>query len=144
MENTEPEQTQVPEVSLADITPVILPPPVITLNDILSSVEVIAQKEQEDKATLESIALIPHETLKSKLVTWATLGFPNVYEIHRLVIIPPTICSDGVSRNLSDYIEFCSQKPMQEHVASLQQRVQDMVITFANMGSHIAIVVSRS
>ena len=44
---------------------VVLPPPVISMNDILSSVEVVTQKEREDKANLESISTIPYETLKT-------------------------------------------------------------------------------
>jgi hypothetical protein len=124
-------------------TPVILPPPIITMNDILSSVEIVTQKEQADKVTLESIGNIGFEDLKSKLLVWGTLGFPNVYEIHKLIINPPGICSDGVTRDLTSYIQFCSGKSIHEHVASLQQRVQDMVISFANMGSYIAILVSK-
>ena len=132
-------------INLEDITAnqVILPPPPISLNDILSSIEVITQKEKDDKASLEALGLIPYDTLKTKLVSWATSGFQNAYEIEKLVIVPPTTCSDGVSRNLADYVQFCSGKTMQEHVATLQQRVQDMVITFANMGSYIAVVVSK-
>jgi hypothetical protein len=124
--------------------PVILPPPVITMNDILSSVEVVVQKEQNDKATLESIGTMSFEELKNKLLVWATLGFPNVYEIKKIVITPPTVCSDGVTRGLTEYIEFCSGKTMQDHVIALQQRVQDMTISFANMGTYIGIVVTKA
>ena len=127
-----------------DQNPVILPPPVITMNDILSSVEVVVQKEQNDKATLESIATMSFEELKNKLLVWATLGFPNVYEIKKIVITPPTVCSDGVTRGLTEYIEFCSGKTMQDHVIALQQRVQDMTISFANMGTYIGIVVTKA
>ena len=123
---------------------VILPPPVISMNDILSSVELVIQKETADKATLESIGTIGFDDLKNKLLTWGTLGFPNVYEIYRIVITPPTVCSDGVSRSLGDYIEFCSGKPIQDHVAVLQQRVQDMTISFTNMGTYIGIVVTKA
>ena len=130
-------------IGVLDISPVILPPPIITLNDILSSVEVVTQKEQYDKAALETLATIPYDTLKSKLLTWATSGFPNVYEIYKLTITPPATCSDGVTRDLTSYIQFCSGKTIQEHVASIQTRVQDMTITFANMGSYIAVVVSK-
>lgn len=139
-------QPVAPTISMDELNPVpvIIPPPPISLNDILSSIEVITQKEKDDKALLEGLATMPYDTLKTKLVSWATIGFPNVYEIQRLVITPPPTCSDGASRSLADYIEFCSGKTMQEHVAGLQSRVQDMVITFANMGSYIAVVVSRA
>ncbi len=119
------------------------PPPPITIDDLLSSVEVLTQKENEDKALLEGIGNMSHDTLKNKLLSWATAGFPNVYEITRVTINPPALCSDGVNRNLADYIVFCSGKTINEHVEVLASKVTGMAITFANMGSYIAIVVSK-
>lgn len=119
------------------------PPPVITIDDLLNSTAAIIKKEADDKATLEGIGNIPYETLKSTLLSWTTAGFPNVYEIHRVSISPPSLCSDGVSRDLASYIQFCSGKTINEHVAVLQARVQGMSISFANMGNYISIVVSK-
>jgi hypothetical protein len=119
------------------------PPAPITIDDLLNSVEVLTKKEADDKAILEGIGNISHDTLKSKLLSWATAGFPNVYEIHRVTINPPAQCSDGVVRNLADYIQFCSGKTIQEHVAILADKVTGMVISFANMATYIAIVVSK-
>jgi hypothetical protein len=109
----------------------------------LNSVEIVKQKEAADKLLLEGIGAISHEDLKTKLLAWASSGFPNAYEIHQLVITPPARCSDGVVRGLSDYITHCSGKCITEHVAVLQSKVTGMNISFANMGSHIAIVVSK-
>lgn len=119
------------------------PPAPITIDDLLNSVEVLQQKEAQDKIALESIGTISHETLKTKLLSWATAGFPNVYEITRVTISPPNQCSDGVTRNLADYIVFCSGKTINEHVAILAAKVTGMTISFANMGNFIAIVVSK-
>jgi hypothetical protein len=119
------------------------PPPPITINDLLSSVEVLTQKENQDKVALEGIGNMSHDTLKNKLLSWATAGFPNVYEITRVTITPPALCSDGVNRNLADYIVFCSGKTISEHVEVLAAKVTGMNITFANMGTYIAIVVSK-
>jgi hypothetical protein len=116
----------------------------ITIDDILNSVEVITKKEADDKAILESIGAMPVDTLKEKLLQWAKLGFPNVYEIQKIIITPPTKCSDGVTRNLPSYIEYCSGKPIQDHVALLQSKVSGMTISFANMNVYIAIVVSKN
>lgn len=123
-------------------TPVIVPQ-TISLNDILSAVELIQQKEDTDKANLESIGNITFDVLRAKLVQWAKAGFPNAYEIYQVNIVPPTVCSDGTARDLTDYIVFCSGKTIQEHVAVLQEKVTDMIISFANMGSYIAIVISK-
>jgi hypothetical protein len=119
------------------------PPPPITIDELLNSTAVILQKEADDKLALEAIGNISHDELKTKLLSWATSGFPNVYEIHRVTIVPPVACSDGVSRELSEYIVFCSGKTISEHVALLQAKVQGMSISFANMGTYISIVVSK-
>lgn len=120
------------------------PPPPITIDDLLNSIQVLQQKETADKAILESIGNMPLDILKTKLVSWALAGFPNAYEIHTVIIIPPNSCSDGVTRNLTDYILFCSGKSISEHVTILQQKVTDISVSFANMGSYISIVVSRT
>ena len=143
---TEPTTTE----PTMDISGELIPPPSpapapapITLNDILSTVELIEQKEAADKAALESIGAITFETLKAKLVQWAKAGFPNAYEIYQVSIVPPTVCSDGTTRDLTDYILFCSGKTIHDHVSLLQDKVTDMIVSFANMGSYIGIVISK-
>ena len=118
-------------------------PAPITMNDILSSVELVEQKEATDKSALDSIGAITFETLRAKLIQWAKSGFPNAYEIYQVNITPPIVCSDGVNRNLNDYISFCSGKSISDHVAMLQAKVTDMILSFANMGTYIAIVISK-
>lgn len=117
--------------------------PILTIDDILNSVEILTKKEAEDRSVLESIGTMSSDDLKFKLLNWAKIGFPNVHEIHRISITPPAKCSDGVSRNLAEYIEFCSSKPLQDHVAILQSKVSGMAISFANMQTYIAIVISK-
>jgi hypothetical protein len=114
------------------------------LEDLINSVEALTKKESEDKTLLESIENMPSEDFKTKLISWAVAGFPNVYEIHRVVIVPPQKCSDGVSRGLADYIEFCSGKTINQHVEKLQEKVTGISLSFANMGTYIAIVVSKA
>lgn len=118
-------------------------PPTISLQDILSSIEVVQNQELQDKAALEAIGTISFNTLKASLIQWANNGFPNAYEIHRVYVTPPSVCSDGVVRNLADYIVFCSGKTIHEHVDVLHERTPDIDVSFANMGGYIGIVVSR-
>lgn len=139
---TEPTTAPIGMSDFMNLTPPPPPAP-ITIDDLLSSVEVLTQKENEDKATLEGIGNMSHDTLKNKLLSWATAGFPNVYEITRVTINPPALCSDGVNRSLADYIVFCSGKTINEHVDVLANKVTGMNITFANMGTYISIVVSK-
>jgi hypothetical protein len=119
------------------------PPQTISIQDILGSVEVVQNQESEDKAKLEAIGVISFETLRASLLQWATRGFPNAYTIHEVPMTAPSVCSDGVARNLPDYIVFCSGKTINEHVDVLQQRLVDITVSFAYSGSAILIVVSR-
>jgi len=120
------------------------PPAPITLSDILNDIQVIQQKEAADKATLESIGNSSADSLRPKLIAWALANFPNAYTLMEVTVTPPAQCSDGVVRNLTDYITFCSGKTIQEHVALLQAKLADMTVSFANLGYAIGIVVSKS
>ena len=124
--------------------PEITSPPPIRLEDILSSVELLQSKEIQDRSLLESIATISYDVLKPRLIQWAVSGFRNAYTIHEIPMTAPSLCSDGEVRSLQDYIEFISGKTIQAHVAELQTRLADIVVSFAYTGSSIAIVVSKS
>lgn len=119
------------------------PLPTISIQDILSSVEVSQNQEASDKAKLEAIGVISFETLRASLLQWAIRGFPNAYTIYEIPMSAPNVCSDGVTRNLPDYIIFCSGKTINEHVDVLQQRLVDITVSFAYSGAAILIVVSR-
>lgn len=130
-----------------DIVPAPAPAPApapISITDLLSDVEVLQQKEAADKAALDAIGASSHDSLRPKLVAWALAGFPNAYTLVEVTVTPPPQCSDGVARDLTSYITFCSGKSIQEHVALLQEKLADMTVSFANLGYAIAVVVSRA
>jgi hypothetical protein len=120
------------------------PLPTITIADILNEQQLVLQKEANDKSALDAIGSMTFDSLRSTLIHWASIGFPNAYTLMEVSITPPAVCSDGASRGLADYIHFCSGKTINEHVDILRQKLPDMAVSFANMGSHIAIVVSRA
>ncbi len=130
--------------------PIVAPEPApapapVTLDDILNASQVVAQKEVADKDRLDAIGGISVETLRTVLIQWGALGFPNAYLIREVVIAPPIVCSDGVRRPLEDYIQFCSGKTLAEHTAVLQAKVSsDIQIGFTNLGAAIGIVVTRA
>lgn len=117
-------------------------PDFLSLDDILSDQEMIVAKEAADKGLLDQIGFQHVSALKPKLVEWVGRGKPHAYPIMTLSIQPPSKCSDGVERNLPDYIAFCSGKDIREHVSLLQAKLSGMSISFANLGGQVAIVVS--
>jgi hypothetical protein len=124
-------------------TQIPLPPPKITIADILAAQEVLLQTEATHKTLLDGIWQIDTVGLRSKLVTWGTLGFPNAYVVYEIPINPPSVCSDGVTRDLASYITFCSGKTIHQHVALLQDLLDDILVSFSYTGSSIHVVVSK-
>ena len=119
------------------------PPPTILLSEILASQEALLARETEDKSKLEAIGQIPLDVLRAKLIAWAVAGFPNSYSVHDLTMKPPAWCSDGVVRDLSDYIKFCSGKPLFDHLAGLQATLPDITVGFTFSAPTISIVVIK-
>lgn len=119
------------------------PVPPITLSDILGTVEVLQQKEVADKVLLDGIGNATFESLRPTLITWASLGFPPAFTLMEVPIVPPPQCSDGVTRDLTSYITFCSGKSIQEHVDLLEAKLTDMTVSFTNFGYAIGIVITR-
>lgn len=119
-------------------------PTTLSLADLLNSSLVVRQKEYVDKDALESIWNVPLSTLQATLLQWALSGFPNATSIHEIMIREPEFCSDGVKRSLGDYIQFCSGKSIQEHIALLQAKLTDIVVGFSFTGYSIQVVVSRT
>ena len=124
-----------------EITPPL--PEILTLADLLSDTQFVITKEQADKALLETIATQSVHSLRPMLVEWVMRGCPNAYPLLKLDIRPPTKCSDGECRCLPDYILFCSGKTIHEHVDSLQAKLPDISVSFANFGGITTIVVSK-
>lgn len=115
-------------------------PDILTLDDILNAQELVVQKEAADKSILETIGSQSAVSLKPKLIEWVLKGKPAAYPIVDLLVTPPTQCSDGVVRDLTEYIQYCSGKSIHEHVALLQAKLVGITISFANIGGRITIV----
>lgn len=136
------ESTGVYDISLGPTG--LYEPPVdfLSLDEILSDHSILVTKEAQDKAVIDQIGSQHVSALKPNLVEWVGRGKPNAHPIMMLSIQPPAKCSDGVTRNLPDYITFCSGKSIEEHIGLLQAKLSGMTLSFANFGGQIAIVVS--
>lgn len=142
METTDASGTSVYPPS-SDIDPVFLAPPppdVLTLADLLNDQTVIVSKEQADKELLDAIGTQRVENFRAKLLDWVLKGRPTFFPLYEANIYPPPKCSDGQTRGLADYIQYCSGKTIEEHTALLQAKLPDIPITFANVRGIVTIV----
>lgn len=127
-----------------DYVPPPLPPDILTLADLMGEHTLVQSKEQADKTLLESIGSQAVGNLRPKLIEWVMKGYPDAFPILSLSILPPSRCSDGETRSLPDYIQFCSGKTITEHVALLQAKLPDITVSFANIGGVVTIVVLKA
>jgi hypothetical protein len=126
-----------------DTGPTDTGPIVIRLDDILSESAVLLQKETADAATLSAIGNPNISAMRSVLVSWAVTGFAGSVRVAEVSIYPPSVCSDGIARDLSEYIQFVSGKTIHEHLALLAEKLPDFRVAFVYMGSSIHFMVSK-
>lgn len=117
------------------------PPDILTMAEILADQSILVAKEQSDKLLLDSIGSQSAQGLKPRFVEWITRGCPSGFALLSLDIKPPERCSDGVTRDLASYIEFCSGKTIAAHVELLQVKLPDITLSYANIGGMTTIVV---
>jgi hypothetical protein len=116
---------------------------IITLNELVSSQEVLLKKEANDKIIADTIDNPNVVELRAKLLQWATLGFPDAFAVFSVTVTPPPVCSDGVTRSLYDYIQFCSGVSIADKLTSLQSKLQGIQVLNSYSGNTITIHVSK-
>ena len=120
------------------------PPSVISLDDLLNHQMVILAKESTDRNAVLSFTNPTSESLKTSLFQWATAGFQGGYLVSSLSLIPPPICSDGMSRGLPFYMEYLMGKSIGDWLITLGAMTAGMSFTFSHNGStQINLHVSR-
>ena len=118
--------------------------PLLTLRDLLDTQSGLLQKEEEDRKTLLALSSLSLDKLRDTLLTWVSLQMPPMWTFYELSIVPPTTCSDGVSRGLADYIQFCSGRDFPSYIVDLQAKVGGVVFGYQSNGGRLRIVVSKA
>lgn len=120
-------------------------PPVyiITLDELITSQQVLEQKEAEDKLLADTLDNPNTADFRAKLYQWAVQKFPDSFPVFSVTINPPQVCSDGVTRELYAYIQFCSGMSIAEKLLSLQSKMQGIQVLNSYSGNTITIHVSK-
>ena len=119
---------------------------IVRIDEIEASYEFLSAREKELKDSLEALATVPHEDLKSWLIGWAKTGMETNFPIVKLKAPEmPKACSDGQLReNLDEYILYSSGNTLQAHVRGLQNRMVGIKVTYALIDNFITIMVSKA
>jgi hypothetical protein len=116
----------------------------VSLDDLMADQTVMLQTETDARVYLSQTLIdITASSLKPKLLEWASLRFPAIFVLITVSLSVPQACSDGASRLLPQYIEFCSGKTLNEIAASLSQKLPGIQVSFSSVPSAFYVHVSR-
>ena len=118
---------------------------VIRLDDLQNEYNVLVQRETTFGNFLTTNILgLDINTLKRILISWAAVGYPDMYRILPIYVDLPDKCSDGVVRDVYEYIEFCANISLTDILNSIQQKLDGIKVNYITEGRTITIIVSKA
>ena len=125
-------------------TGTVEPPHIATLEELMASHSATVAKEQADTKILNSLVSPPRDEFRSQLFQWAGIGFPDLYVIQSYPITPPEICSDGVRRETSKYIEYCIGMNLGDVINGMKALMIGISPSWSMSGNILRIHVTKS
>jgi len=126
-----------PEVSIIE------PPHIVTLEELMSSHAVIVAQEANDRATLNPLVNPTREAYRPQLFAWAAGGFLGGYIVQTIPLTPPSVCSDGVTRNVYDYVVYLLGQDMGTTITGIQALCIGVLISYSISGNALRIHVNK-
>jgi hypothetical protein len=120
------------------------PPHIATLEELMASYGAIVNKEAADRAILAPLLNESRETLRVPLFQWASAGFPDIWVLQTFTLEVPQTCSDGISRNIYEYFEYCLGTNMGEVIATIQTKLTGIQISYSFQSSTLRLHVSKA
>jgi hypothetical protein len=120
------------------------PPHIATLEELMASHGAVVNKEAEDRATLAVLCNESRETLRVPLFQWAAAGFPDIWILKSFTLEVPQTCSDGISRNVYEYFEYCLGTNMGDLIATIQTKLSGIQLSYSFQGNTLRLHVSKA
>jgi len=117
-------------ISMMSLTGGTAEPPRILLSDLMTDLSVLQQQEATDRASFRAVTSPDFREIRTKLISWLANGKQGNCTLIHIPFAVPNVCSDGVSRNFFEYVEFVSGKPLTAHLQSLQTILPDFEIGY--------------
>ena len=130
-------------------SPVDPPPPpapihIATLDELLASHVAVVAHEAADKSALMCLSVPTPDGYRAQLFQWAAAGFPDLYIVQSVSVTPPSICADGVTREIGKYAEYCMGKDLGAVVSSLSALMTGIRPSWSVSGNTLRIHVTRA
>jgi len=116
----------------------------ISLAQLQETATGIAMQESVDRASLSPFTNPNLTIINPKLLQWTSLGFPNAFNLLSFTIIPLPICSDGVSRNLYNYVSYLIGNDLSAQTQIFQQNFVDIACGYTIDVNTVGICISKA
>ena len=134
-----------PETTIVPFVPEPTPAPVIaTMDELMASHAVIVAQENADRATLAPLLNPTREAYRPQLFAWASAGFPGIYVVQSFPFTPPSVCSDGVTRDVTGYAWYLLGVEIESVLATIQSMLTGIVVSYSFQGNVLRIHVSKA
>ena len=134
-----------PETTIVPFVPEPTPAPVIaTMDELMASHAVIVAQENADRATLAPLLNPTREAYRPQLFAWASAGFPGIYVVQSFPFTPPSVCSDGVTRDVTGYAWYLLGIEIESVLATIQSMLTGIVVSYSFQGNVLRIHVSKA
>jgi hypothetical protein len=120
--------------------PVVVP---ITLEELMESYDAKVAQEDLDKATVAALLNESSDSLRISLLQWASTRFQAAYIIKRITLNIPSVCSDGVTRTVSEYFMYCLGTDMVGLLERLKAKVEGIQFGYSFENNTLRIHVSK-
>ena len=109
------------------------PNPILTINDLVTHADVVLSKESLHRRVISTMSTIFNDsTTKETMISWALTGFRPGFVVKEIDLEPPVVCSDGVKRDLAEYLNFISTPhKITDHFSALEACLPGIQVTYS-------------
>ena len=118
-------------------------PTIATMEELMSSHAVLVAKETADRAALTPLTAPTAEAYRPQLFAWAAAGFPPIYVVQSFSLTPPSMCSDGVTRDAVNYAWYLLGVEIGGILANIQSMLTGITVSYSFDGNVLRIHVSK-
>ena len=117
---------------------------IATIDELMASHAAVLTQESADRATLEPLLNPTPDAYRPQLFVWAAAGFPNVYVIRTFSFTPPSTCSDGVARDLVEYVRYLLGTQVEPLIAVIQSMLTGIIASYSIEDGALRIHVTKA
>lgn len=143
---TEPTPTEPAPEAIVPVVPTPTPtvPTIATMEELMASHAVLVAKETADRAALTPLTAPTPEAYRPQLFAWAAAGFPAIYVVQSFSLTPPSMCSDGVTRDAVNYAWYLLGVEIGGILANIQSMLTGITVSYSFDGNVLRIHVSKA